>query len=93
MTVMSIAASGMQSAMQSFGASAANIVAADLPAPTQPAAPPTAMGMLNVPQLGGTGDIAGDVVNALEAANSFRANLAVFQTGAAMFKSLIDTVA
>ena len=86
MDVLSIAASGMQSAMCSFGDSAANIVAAEIPAPPAPAIVSTVMA---VPQA----DIAGDVVGALEAANSFRANLALFRTGAAMFKSLLDTVA
>jgi len=89
MDAMSIATSGMQSAMRSFGASAANIVADFPPAPVQSGAAPIVSTVMTVPQA----DMSGDVVGALESVNSFRANLAVFRTGAAMFKSLLDTVA
>ena len=45
-------------------------------------------GMVAAPNV----DIPTQIVNAMEAANSFRANLAVYQTASRMYKSLLDTV-
>ena len=89
--VMSIAVSGMQSAMRGFSAAAADVVAAGFP--VSPAAAPTASGALNAPSLSAFGDLAAPMVDALQAANSFRASLAVFQAGEQMVKTALDTLA
>jgi flagellar basal-body rod protein FlgC len=134
---MTIAASGMQAAVQSLTAIAANIANANsngpvpstpptqavvqasgsvyqpvvsvqsplpgggvtsslqpsLPAYTlayNPAAPYANMqGMVATPNV----DMPSQIVGMMEAANSFRANLAVYRTSSRLFKSLLDTVA
>jgi hypothetical protein len=89
--VMSIAASGMQSAMRSFGDAAAAVVSAGFP--TAPAAAATTSGMLNAPPVAALGDLAEPMVDALQAANAFRANLAVFQIGQQMSRAMLDSTA
>jgi hypothetical protein len=89
--VMSIAASGMQSALRAFGASAAEVTQAALPPQTVQAPAPAVAGTLNAPPAGG--DLAAAVVDSLQAANAFRANLAVFRTAQQMSKTLLDTLA
>ena len=93
---MTIAASGMQAAMRAFTTHAANVVNADAPAASQSAAggnvyQPTTIvqGQIPIPN----SDSATEIVGTIQAANSFRADLAVFQTSARMFKSLLDTLA
>lgn len=98
MDAMNIAASGMQAAMRSFGAHAANIANADSaaqesskPDPGKPGGiyQPTAIVQGMLPNI----DIASEVVGTIQAAASFRANLAVFESSARLHKALLDTVA
>ena len=90
---MSIAASGMQSALRAFGASAAEVTQAVLPPQTVQSPAATVAGTLNAPPTAAGGDLAAAVVDSLQAANAFRANLAVFRTAQQMSKTLLDTIA
>lgn len=89
---MSIAASGMQSALRAFGASATEVTQAALPPQTVQPAAATVAGTLNTPSVAPGGDLAAAVVDSLQAANAFRANLAVFRTAQQMSKTLLDTL-
>lgn len=88
--VMAIAASGMRSAERAFGAAAAHLVSAGFPTE---AASPIRSGRLNGPSLSGFGDLATPMVDAMQAANSFRASLALFRVGERMTKTAIDALA
>jgi hypothetical protein len=88
--VMAIAVCGMQSAQRAFGAAATNVVAAGLPAAT--AISPATSRPLNAPAPL-AGDLAAPMIGALQAANSFRASLALFRAGERMIKTTIDTLA
>ena len=87
---MPITAAGMTAATRSFDVAAANVVSAGLSTP--PASPLVYSG-LNVPAIPLQSDLAGAMVDALQVANFYRANLVSFRVRTRIFKSLLDTVA
>jgi len=85
---MTIAASGLQAAGQAMSALASDVVNANRLGPViaTPAAPAaTAQSVLAPPNL----DMATLLVSQMEAANAFRANLAVYRTASRMYQSLL----
>jgi len=92
--VTAIAASGLQSSARAFESYAAAVVQDGLTAPSPPAPQAiTYQPVTTAPSLALAPDMPTAMVGAMEAANSFRANLAVFRTGARMFRALLDIVA
>jgi len=87
---MTIAASGLQAAGQAMSALASNVVNANRLGPaiaTPPVQTPSAnsQGVIAAPTL----DMATLVVSQMEAANAFRANLAVYRTASRMYRALL----
>ena len=82
-----IAASGLRSAEQVFTAAAFNIVSAANQAPAAPP-PPPAPGTAPTAPL----DLATQMVAQIEAANAFRANLAVYRTASSMYRALLRAI-
>jgi len=87
---MTIAASGLQAAGQAMSALASNVVNANRLGPaiaTPPVQTPFAgsQGVIAAPTL----DMATLVVSQMEAANAFRANLAVYRTASRMYRALL----
>ena len=87
---MTIAASGMRAAERALSVVASDVAVAAMTAPipaTTPAQAPYAnlRGMIAAPNL----DMATLMVSQMEAANSFRANLAVYRTASRMYQSLL----
>ena len=84
---MTIAASGMRAAERALSVVASDVAVATATAPvpaTTPAQAPYAR-VQGAPNL----DLATLMVSQMEAANSFRANLAVYRTASAMYRSLL----
>ena len=86
------AAYGMQSAMRAFSAHAEKIASADIAAPTPAKSgsitQPTTIVQNLLPNI----DLPSEIVGSIQAAASFRANLAVFQAGSRLQQKLLDVL-